>query len=83
MGFSLTRYFSGSGEIIVFHNVLGGVCRSPPMRQRPLRYPSKTGSSWISGNDVRSGISPEPFFSFNFCITRQNCDDFFIDYVKS
>jgi len=31
-------------------------------RQPPLRYPSKTGSSWISGNDVRSGFSTEPFF---------------------
>jgi hypothetical protein len=23
---------------------------------------NKTGSSWISGNDMRSGISTEPFF---------------------
>jgi hypothetical protein len=25
-----------------------------------LRYPWKTGLPWISGNDVRSGISTEP-----------------------
>jgi len=34
----------------------------PPPLQPPLRYPSKTGSSWIYGIDVRSGISTEPFF---------------------
>ena len=32
-------------------------------RQPPLRYPSKTGSSRISGIDVRSGISTEPVSS--------------------
>ena len=37
-------------------------------RQPPLRYPSKTGSSWISGIDVRSGISTEPKFQYCPCL---------------
>jgi len=37
-----------------------------------LRYPSKTGSSWISGFDVRSGISTEPIFLKNLLMDYHN-----------
>jgi hypothetical protein len=54
----IKKWINDSVEIIVFHNVLGGF--APATAAAPLRYPSKTGSSWISGINVRSGISTEP-----------------------
>jgi hypothetical protein len=47
-----------------------------------MRYPSKFGLSWISGNDVRSGIFTESIFTKYFNITRKMvypAPDFFFE----